>query len=69
MGCLRADGQFFRIGKSVFPFSDIREMALMQKTKLAFSCGGRYYEVHSPRPLCLRKYLYLWQRLTAGNAE
>ena len=68
-GGLGADGQSFRIGKSVFPFSGIREMALMQKTKLAFTYDNRYYEVHSPRPLCLRKYLYRRQRPSAGNAE
>ena len=69
MGGLGADERSFRIGKSAFSYSDISEMALMQKTKLAFSCGGRYYEVHSPRPLCLRKYLYRWQLFSAGNAE
>ena len=44
-------------------------MALMQKTKLAFSCGDRYYEIHSPRPLCLHKYLYRWQLLSSGDGE
>ena len=69
MGSLGADGRALRIGRSVFPYPAIRDMALMQKTKLAFSCGGRYYEVHSPRPVCLRKYLYRWQVQSPGDTE
>ena len=66
MGGLGSDGRSLRIGRSAFPFAGIRELALMQKTKLAFSFDGRYYEVHSPRPVCLRKYLYRWQLQSGG---
>ncbi|MBR4500520.1 MAG: 1-acyl-sn-glycerol-3-phosphate acyltransferase [Clostridia bacterium] len=69
MGSLGADGRALWIGRSSFSYSGIREMALMQKTKLAFSCGDRYYEIHSPRPLCLHKYLYRWQLLSSGDGE
>ncbi len=68
MGSLRSEGGALWIGRSSFPYSDIRDMALMQKTKLAFSCADRYYEVHSPRPVCLHKYLYRWQISSAGDA-
>ena len=43
-----------------FPFADIDSMALLQRRKLVFTHGGRYYELRSETPRCMRKYLAGW---------
>ncbi len=57
MGDLEMDQEALTVGKSRFLLSHIRDMVLLQKKKLAFSYDDRYFEMHSPSPLCLRKYL------------
>ncbi len=67
VGDLWTDGACLAVGKSRFPLSHIRDMVLLQKKKLAFTCGDRYFEVHAPDPLCLRKYLFRWQTRPREN--
>jgi DNA-directed RNA polymerase subunit RPC12/RpoP len=53
-------------GKStIFPLSEITDMALIQQTLLTFTVGGRnYYEVKSRHPRSGLKYLMLCKCLT-----
>ncbi len=69
VGGLEMDGKTLRIGKFAFSAAGITEPALLQKKKMAFTFDGRYFELHSPVPLCLRKYLYRWQEQCSGGGK
>ena len=65
-GSLAMDRDFLTVGKSRFPLGRIRDLALLQNKKLAFSFDDLYYELHAPSPLCLRKYLLYWRQVRDG---
>lgn len=50
-----------RFGDMNFPFSQISNMALLQRRKLVFTHEDRYLEISRKKPLCMRKYLAAWQ--------
>lgn len=58
---LSTDGTSLAVGEKSFRLSEITDMALIQRKKLAFMCGESYYEVQSPKPACLRKYYAVWK--------
>ena len=60
-GNLSMDRDALRIGDTVLPAAGIRDMATLQKRKLAISTEDHYYELQAPETLCLRKYLLFWQ--------
>ena len=39
----------------------INDLALVTTRKLLFTSSDRYYELRAKEPLCLRKYLTIWQ--------
>ncbi|MBR6766384.1 MAG: 1-acyl-sn-glycerol-3-phosphate acyltransferase [Clostridia bacterium] len=49
-----------------FPFEEISSMALLQRRKLVFTHGGKYYEIRREKPLCMRKYLASWNFFRAS---
>lgn len=59
--CLYSES--LRIRSHCFPFRSITNMALVKKNIMVFSCMGSYYELKSEKPLCLRKYLAVWQNI------
>lgn len=59
-GALSLFTDSLRIHSHCFPLTAITQMALVKKTILVFSCYGNYYEVRGSKPLCLRKYLAVW---------
>ena len=62
------DRRFLRVGELALPVAGIRDMATLQKRKLAISTEGHYYELQAPSVLCLRKYLLFWH-LIGKDAE
>ena len=67
-GNLSMDRRFLRVGELALPVAGIRDMATLQKRKLAISTEGHYYELQAPSVLCLRKYLLFWH-LIGKDAE
>lgn len=61
-GTLRAEGDALWFGEQKFAFSDISNLALIQKKVMVLNCADRYYEIRGEKPLCLRKYLILWNQ-------
>lgn len=59
-GTLRRDQDALCLGKRRFSFAEINNMALIQKRVMVLNVGDKYYEIRGSRPLCLRKYLLLW---------
>lgn len=59
------------IGKNTFPLTEISDMALIQRSRLALMHGDKYYELRGKKPLCLRKYLAAWENAAedAKNAS
>jgi len=55
------------VGSRSFPLSEINDMALIQRKKLAFMHGEDYYEIKADQPRCLRKYLAVWQNETGRS--
>lgn len=49
-----------------FELADITDMAMVQTGVLLFSHGGKYYEIRTKRPCCLRKYLAVWKNSHLG---
>ena len=60
-GELIADEKGLTIGGKAFVYGDIQDLALVTSRKLLFTCSDHYYELRSPEPRCLRKYLAIWQ--------
>ena len=60
-GTLSMNAHALTVGGADFPLSGIQDLALLQVRKAAFTYENRYFELQSPRPLCLRKYLLFWQ--------
>lgn len=58
---LSTDGTVLSVGEKSMPLSEITDMALIQRRKLAFMYGEDYYEVQAPKPACLRKYYAVWK--------
>lgn len=48
-----------------FPFTEISNMALLQRRKLVFTHKDKYYEVRCEKPLCMRKYLACWNNFNS----
>lgn len=59
-GTLRLDQDALCFGDQRFGFAEISNMALIQKRVMVLNIGDKYYEIRGSRPLCLRKYLLLW---------
>lgn len=49
-----------------FPYDEIADMALLQRRKLVFTHGDKYYEIRCEKPLCMRKYLACWDLYRAS---
>lgn len=64
-GALSIDRDNLRIGERRFELSQISDMALVQRRKLAFLFDGVYYELQTPEPRCLRKYYAVWKNALA----
>ena len=60
-GALSMNRQEMVIGDLHFSLPDIRDIALLQNRKAAIAYQDRYFELHAPHVLCLRKYLLFWQ--------
>lgn len=60
-GRLSADEQGMTIGTRRFAYADVQDLALVTGRKILFTCGDHYYELRAPEPICLRKYLTVWQ--------
>ena len=67
-GGLTMDGREMRAGEMRFPLAEISDLALLQNRKMAIAWAGRYFELHSPRALCFRKYYFRWQ-WAAGKTD
>lgn len=61
-GTLKLVEDMLSIHGHCFLMKDISNMALVQKHIMVFTCQGQYYELHAKGPLCLRKYLAVWQQ-------
>lgn len=44
-----------------FKLGGVSDMAMVQTGVLLFSYGGKYYEIRTKKPHCLRKYLAVWK--------
>ena len=64
-GTLKQLDDMLSIHGHCFLLKDISHMALVQKHIMVFTCQGQYYELHAKEPLCLRKYLAVWQQQKA----
>ena len=51
------------IGKLRFAHDEISDLALVTTRKLLFTSGEHYYELRAKEPLCLRKYLTIWENI------
>lgn len=51
------------LGEYRFELSEITDLALVQRTMIVFSFGGKYYEMECDRPCCMRKYLAIWKSI------
>ena len=60
-GELSVDAEALSIGQLRFAHADISDLALVTTRKLLFTSSDRYYELRAKEPLCLRKYLTIWQ--------
>ena len=60
-GTLRLEGTALIFGNHRFEFDQISNLALIQKRVMVLNVGDQYYEIRGSKPLCLRKYLMLWQ--------
>ena len=63
-GDLSIENGILHIGSRSFPLTEISDMALIQRKKLAFMHGEDYYEIKADAPRCMRKYLAVWQNET-----
>ena len=57
------------VGEHRFPLSEITDMALIQRKRLAFMCAGNYYELRAAKPKCLRKYCAAWKNAVEAAAQ
>lgn len=60
-GTLRLEGTALVFENHRFEFDQISNLALIQKRVMVLNVGEQYYEIRGSKPLCLRKYLMLWQ--------
>ncbi|MBE5801280.1 MAG: 1-acyl-sn-glycerol-3-phosphate acyltransferase [Clostridiales bacterium] len=56
------------LGQYRFPLENVSHFALVQKHLMVFTYQGKYYEMHAPKPICLRKYLAVWHNVNAKGA-
>lgn len=59
-GTLRAERDALYFADQRFEFAAISNLALIQKRVMVLNVGEQYYEIRGSKPLCLRKYLLLW---------
>lgn len=65
-GRLIQSAECISCGAVSFKLSEIEQMAIVQThILLLLTVDGEYYEIHTNRPTCLRKYLAVWQRRAA----
>ena len=50
-----------------FDLASISDMAMVQTGVLLFSREGKYYEIRTKKPHCLRKYLAVWKNSRQGE--
>lgn len=62
-GELSVDEEALTIGKLRFAHDEISDLALVTTRKLLFTSGEHYYELRAKEPLCLRKYLTIWENI------
>ena len=60
-GSMIFSAEGLRFEELFFPYSQIQNMALLQRRKLVFTHEDRYFEISRKKPLCMRKYLAAWQ--------
>lgn len=48
-------------GSERYAYQDISDLALVTGRKILFTYKDSYYELRAPEPICLRKYLSVWQ--------
>ena len=70
-GTLYAEKDTLCFGDKRFEFAEISNLALIQKRVMVFNSKDQYYEIRGAKPLCLRKYLILWEeyRRAAQKSE
>lgn len=68
-GALSIDAENLSIGDRSFPLTEINDMALVQRRKLAFMHEDCYYELQTPEPRCLRKYYAVWKNRLARSGQ
>lgn len=59
-GTLRLEENELVFGNHRFAFDKISNLALIQKRVMVLNVEEQYYEIRGSKPLCLRKYLILW---------
>ncbi len=65
-GTLKLVEDMLSIHGHCFLLKNIPHMALVQNNIMVFTCLGQYYELHSPTPVCFRKYLAVWEQSKEG---
>lgn len=60
-GALAQTPDGLTVGERSFLFADITDMSIVKSKVLLFYASGRYYEIRSKTPMCLRKYLLSWR--------
>lgn len=60
-GELSVNEEALTIGKLRFTHTEVSDLALVTTRKMLFTSGEHYYELRAKEPMCLRKYLTIWQ--------
>lgn len=62
---LRQYPEAIECGEYRFEFKDIEHMSMVKRNILLFTVGDDYYEIRYKGDICLRKYLFTWNRYEA----
>jgi len=60
-GELSIDDEALYLGDMRFEHAEVQDLALVVRRKMLFTYREHYYEIRAEKPLCLRKYLKIWQ--------